>query len=295
MLLQIKEDGSLKNMAVSSYPEMTLFFTSINFPANDDLKDASITVSFRPPQGQERTIDIPLVPETSDLEVLDIDMHKSPTKAHNMGSHYNDWLSDCFGYKVVLAYLGSNVRQVLSTTSNKQQTSGSWLSSMTSMLPTSLGELGNEEQKTITFADCAPFLIVSETSIKDVSKRLPDGEEFDISKFRPNIVVSGADEVWEEDYWAEMTVGGVTIDLIHNCARCKSINIDYATGKAGTGEAGQMLKKLQSDRRVDAGSKYSPIFGRYSFPDNKSDGKSIAVGDEVVITQRNAERSRWGE
>ena len=98
------------------------------------------------------------------------------------------------------------------------------------------------------------------------------------------------------DYWSELhTSSDVKLHLVQNCVRCVSLNIDYSTGKPGQGESGKVLKKLQSDRRVDKGSKYSPVFGRYAFLGKGGEGKVMAVGDEVTITQRNAERTTFGE
>lgn len=56
-----------------------------------------------------------------------------------------------------------------------------------------------------------------------------------------------------------------------------------------------MLKKLNTDRRVDPGSKWSPVFGRYSFVHPHSDGHVINVGDDVVVSRRNAEKTRFGK
>jgi uncharacterized protein YcbX len=137
-----------------------------------------------------------------------------------------------------------------------------------------------------------------------VSKRLPDREEADVTKFRPNIVVEYTEEekaditgslAWDEDYWRELNVsaggGLVTLILTQNCARCVSLNIDYATGRPGTGESGSVLKKLMKDRRVDPATKYSPVFGRYGFVKEEGIGATLAVGDEVVISERNPERT----
>ena len=116
----------------------------------------------------------------------------------------------------------------------------------------------------------------------------------DISKFRPNIVVDGAPAEWEEDFWAEILVGKSRIFLVHNCNRCQSINVDYMTGQFGVGESGSILKKLQKDRRVDKGAKYSPIFGRYGFLDMSNDGALISVGDEVTVARRNTQHTVFG-
>lgn len=130
--------------------------------------------------------------------------------------------------------------------------------------------------------------MTSRASLRDVSGRLPQGEDVNMINFRPNIVVDddndGDDAIdssrdgtplqaWEEDYWAELLVGGggggggreTRLALTANCARCISINIDYETGRPAEGQRGSVLKKLMRDRRVDSGNKWSPIFGRYAF------------------------------
>ena len=76
-----------------------------------------------------------------------------------------------------------------------------------------------------------------------------------------NIVVDG-DVAWDEDFWTELQVhsgdkqaaAAPRLALTANCGRCRSINIDYDTGRVGEGEAGTLLKKLMKDRRVDAGN-----------------------------------------
>jgi len=295
MILKVLENGDLKNMAVASFPEMTLFHTSINASENGGEVEGSITITFKPPQGEQRSLDVALTPETGHLEEIDITMHLSPTKAFKMGQKYNAWLSDCFGYEVILAYLGGNLRDVRMTSNlDRPKASTGWLSTLSSRATELAFGTGDSGRSQITFADCAPYLIVSEKSMEDVHSRLPDGQEMDITKFRPNIIVSGAEEIWEEDFWGQLTINNDTkIDCEHNCARCKSINIDYATGQPGTAEAGSILKKLNSKRRVDGGAKWSPIFGRYSFLQPGSEGHVIRVGDEVTVSKRNSERTRF--
>jgi uncharacterized protein YcbX len=260
MLLKVLDDGTYKNMLVSGFPEMTLFLTSIKFPSSEATKDGEITVTFSPPNAEKKTITIPLQPDASTLEPVDVNMHSSPTKARNMGAKYNDWFSACFGFPVVFAHVGENLRPVLfaKSTNSQPAKSTSWLSSITStVLGSSSTEDKENQDRKIAFQDCAAFLVVTEDSLKAVSDRLPEGEEMDITKFRPNIVLSGAEKAWDEDFWAEVQVGNgdsdgdVKIELQHNCIRCKSINIDFETGKPGTGKAGEVLKLMQKDRRVD--------------------------------------------
>ncbi|KAF2478105.1 MOSC domain-containing protein [Lindgomyces ingoldianus] len=290
MLLKVIP-GGCENMAVSSFPEMVLFLTDISYPEDDDKSGGTLSVRYKTPGSADTEpkdiLRIPLHPDTQDLEMFEVHMHDSPTKAFKMPSQYSSWFSSRFGYEVVFAYLGGNLRDVL-WEEMKPAKGNSWLSTLSSSI---LGGSNSREQ--ITFADCSPYLIVSKTSLGDVSSRLPDGEEMDMTKFRPNIVLDGAEKAWEEDFWGKVKVNNVEFTLAHNCVRCKSINVDYNTGQPGTGESGSVLKKLQKDRRVDTGARWSPVFGRYSFLNSKNGNVVLRVGDEVSVTQLNPERTVW--
>jgi uncharacterized protein YcbX len=296
-------NGGLENMTITYYPELALFLQSINQSAG------TFTVIFSPPNGKRKSLDIPLEPDVGHLEQLNVILHSSPTKAFKMESRVNAWFSECMGYQVLLAYLGPNRRPVLGNVSpnavqNKPPTSTSWMSSITSSIPNVMGAKAQDEG--ISFADIAAYLVVTEESLQDVSSRLQDGTKMDITKFRPNIVLSGAKQAYEEDYWGGIIIKSspkntkasppaAEIALTHNCGRCVSINIDYSTGQAATGEAGSVLKKLMKDRRVDKGNKYSPIFGRYGFLKSAEAGRIIAVGDEAQISKINEERTTFGK
>lgn len=356
ILLKIhkNENGteSLQRMQLSRFPEMCLFLTNIVFPTEDEA--GKIIVTYQPPGIEDnydpcvKTLEVPLQPSVENLKKVNINLHSSPTEGYDMGSHYNDWFSSCFGYSVVLIYLGGNSRRVLgsfapSLSLAHRERSQSLLASMrlliillsmtfifvwvgncglfhdtTKMLLSSLGGLvvlsasflvwqfklipfipwgtAQDEEERITFSDSAAYLVVSETSLHNVSARLAGDEEMDITKFRPNVVVQGADAAFEEDFWAELAIGKSRIRLLltANCLRCQSINVDFATGKFGTGDSGSVLKKLMKDRRVDKGAKYTPVFGRYSFISRDSDNEPIRVGDEVALSRTAPERTVFG-
>lgn len=171
----------------------------------------------------------------------------------------------------------------------------SWLSK-TLATPTSyVKNLFAIDDNGLTFADVAPYLVVTSTSHNAVSTLLPAGESMDIRKFRPNVIISNAAQPYDEYFWGEITISNANIILTQNCARCQSINVDFDTGKPGTGETGTMLKKLMKDRRVDKGTKYSPVFGRYGFASPKSEGVLISVGNSVEVSKRNKERTTFGK
>ncbi|EME81544.1 uncharacterized protein MYCFIDRAFT_183361 [Pseudocercospora fijiensis CIRAD86] len=272
MLLHVDKDkdGSTiyKNIHVALYPESILFHPSLD--TNADL----IRIDFKPPSGREhKTLHFPLQPVIEDLQPIPIEMHLSEVHAYKMPQKYSDWFSSCYGFEVALVYLGPHYRATRMTTAPIPSKPTGWLSTITATATSYLPFPSNQKNPTttttnlLTFNDCAPYLVCSSKSMEDVTSRLSsDQENLDIQKFRPNILVSGAEKAWDEDFWSQITISGQTkIECIHNCGRCQSINIDYTTGKLGEKESGQVLKKLQRDRRVDVGMKYSPIFGRYSF------------------------------
>jgi uncharacterized protein YcbX len=314
-------------MAVATYTEMCLFITSFQTEGsdNDDQVYKNFVVHYakdhvfdHPDQRLESTDDlvIALDPETQNLEEIEINMHYSPVIGYDMGGKYNSWFSERFGYEVKLVYIGKNHRKVLGnvppgitteqalTLGQQKESSSSWLGSITSTATLILKSITGGEQvdgvdQGIAFSDVAPYLVINTKSWEDASRRL-EGVEMDISKFRPNIIVEGADQEWEEDFWAELGFGidETRMILTQNCARCNSLNVDFETGKVAEGEGGKMLKKLQSDRRVDKGAKYSPVFGRYGFLARTPEGKDapvLKVGDEVQVLKRNTERTRFGK
>ncbi|KAE8348615.1 serine hydroxymethyltransferase-domain-containing protein [Aspergillus coremiiformis] len=331
MLLKVNQgdDGfeTLQNMHVPHFPEMSLFLTDITFPTGRKT-DGEIIVTYRPPGVKDnhdprvKTLKIPLEPDVRGLEELSITMHQSRTDGYHMGSMYNDWFSQCFGYQVVLVYLGPHWRRVLGSfppaksqahreqatplisTRSSHISSFIWLSLATTTIAVLLALGANRyragggttEEERITFADTAPYLMISETSVDAVSARLAGDEKMDLTKTRPNIVISGAETAFEEDFWAELSVrDNIRLLLTANCIRCQSLNVDYTTGKMGTGENGTIFKKLMKDRRVDKGARFSPVFGRYTFLDQGSEDASIRVGEEVIVSRRAEKRTTYGE
>ena len=314
-------------MTITYYNELSLFHQAID--AERNILQVTYKPSTSPSASEEeegeneevgtRCVEIALEPATDGLKTISVDMHGSPTQAYVMDEETNRFFSDCLGYEIILTCLGPHRRKVLgniapgNTTSTSTSTvdsdvsTQSWLGSMVRGLPSLMGMAaaaaaaaakGDEvDEGTITFADIAPYLVVTQESLDDVSRRLQDGLEMDVTKFRPNIVVEGAEQAWDEDYWGGITItaagegGGEQSELVltSNCARCVSVNVDYSTGRPATGDEGSVLKKMMRDRRVDAGTKWSPIFGRYGFL--KGGERGVKIGDEVLVSKRNSDRT----
>ncbi|KAI2473030.1 MOSC domain-containing protein [Annulohypoxylon bovei var. microspora] len=366
MLLKVEAGGrGHTNIQTAYFPECALFHQALD----DD--DRHVVVTYRvppaplfPPTPEQRgELRVPLDPALDESRVVDVKLFGSATTAYRVGEPYDAWFSSCFGYPVVLVHIGENRRPVLAHSPPAppppSPPSKSWLASVASYVPfTSQWPPLEDEEATgesssggggLTFNEAAPFLVTSKASLRDVSARLPEGEEMDMIKFRPNIVVDlvpdpspprpspsspaangnpGEGEetltAWDEDFWSELEIRSThRLALTANCARCISINIDYGTGRPGAGQSGSILKALMRDRRVDAGNRWSPIFGRYAFllppntptpthtlangPNNSSSSSrvpeqgeapedlfaDVAVGDEVKVTRRISSRDVW--
>ena len=84
-------------------------------------------------------------------------------------------------------------------------------------------------------------------------------------------MVSGA-EAFEEDTWARVRIGEVTLRAVKPCLRCVITTVDQAAGLFAGPEP---LRTLATFRRKDEGV----AFGQYYRPE--SPGVAIRVSDEV--------------
>ncbi|PWW76892.1 hypothetical protein C7212DRAFT_279195 [Tuber magnatum] len=281
-MLQKLDGNSYKSMQIAHFPQLSLFHTSFEGEGG-----TTLVVRYSPPQGESKELLIPLRPDTTGLLTREIVLHSSGCLGHDMGDEFSEFFSGCLGFPTRLVYLGSSRRPVVGNIAPMERTD-----TTAGSLP---GTRATQRKKVeISFADCAPIMITNLASLRCVDEMI--GEGMDVTKFRPNMVVAGEDgeEVarWEEDFWGELLFGGdKRITLTGNCPRCTSINVDYATGSFVPADK-QPLKKLMKDRRVDPGMKYSPVFGRYGiFLDIPASGVYFSVGEKVVVSKRNSERS----
>ena len=86
-----------------------------------------------------------------------------------------------------------------------------------------------------------------------------------MERFRPNIVVSGCSQPFEQDTWKRVRIGGATFRLVKGCSRCKITTTDQRTGVAGglkgaDGVTPEPLATLQEFR--EKGAKGNVYFGQ---------------------------------
>mmetsp|Transcript_9408 Transcript_9408/g.23976 ORF Transcript_9408/g.23976 Transcript_9408/m.23976 type:complete len:343 (+) Transcript_9408:31-1059(+) len=82
------------------------------------------------------------------------------------------------------------------------------------------------------FSDGYPILVTNQASMDDLNAKMKTPLPMD--RFRPNVVVEGADP-WDEDTWLAKTIaiGTSTFLVAKPCARCKMPTICQSTGTVG--------------------------------------------------------------
>lgn len=118
-------------------------------------------------------------------------------------SAVNDWLSDQLAAPVRLVYYPYTSRRPVDPT-----------------------YASNNES--VSFADGFPLLIIGQASLDDLNSRLPEPVSMD--RFRPNIVIEGADP-FAEDAWKTLQIGGVELSLVKPCSRCVIPSIVQSSGE----------------------------------------------------------------
>jgi len=78
------------------------------------------------------------------------------------------------------------------------------------------------------FSDGFPFLLIGQASLDDLARRV--GRPLEMLRFRPNLVVSGA-EPYAEDGWKLIRIGQLTFRVVKPCSRCVIPTLDPATGE----------------------------------------------------------------
>lgn len=130
---------------------------------------------------------------------------------------------------------------------------------------------GNDE---VRFQDGFPLLLATESSLADLNRRL--AEPVTMLRFRPNVVIAGDLQPFEEDTWSEINVGGIPCHVVKPSARCVIVNVDPATGRPTNKEP---LRTLASYRSVNN----KPLFAQNLIPAVTG---TIRVGDEVSVLNK---------
>ncbi|WP_028693811.1 MOSC domain-containing protein [Pseudomonas cremoricolorata] len=78
------------------------------------------------------------------------------------------------------------------------------------------------------FPDGFPLLLIGQGSLDELNRRI--GRPMHMLRFRPNLVVEGA-EPFAEDRWRRIRIGDITLRLLKPSVRCILTTLDPATGQ----------------------------------------------------------------
>ncbi|XP_025955660.1 molybdenum cofactor sulfurase isoform X3 [Dromaius novaehollandiae] len=179
-------------------------------------------------------------------------------KTYDCGERIADWLSMFLGRSCRLIRQSSDIKN------NRHQKNTKGLAPATSI--------------SLSLVNEAQYLLINVASIlhlKDhISARLEEPLEIEelIRRFRANLVIS-APESFEEEEWAEISIGSLRFQVVGPCSRCQIICIDQQSGEQNK----EFLQSLSAAR----GRKTN--FGVYlmnqplhsSFPDILSVGSQV--------------------
>ncbi|GIV45998.1 MAG: hypothetical protein KatS3mg036_0816 [Ignavibacterium sp.] len=125
------------------------------------------------------------------------------------------------------------------------------------------------DEHIVGFADGYPFLIIGQSSLDDLNRRLEN--PLPINRFRPNLVFSGG-QPFEEDNWKDFFIGKIKFRAVKPCARCVITTTDQQTAE----RSNEPLRTL-STFRIN-GNKV--LFGMNLVAYNS--GK-VKVGDNITL------------
>jgi uncharacterized protein len=192
------------------------------------------------------------VPLPNGRDRIDCRVHGKPIDAALAGADAHTWFAKATGADVRLVYLDDPTQR-----------------------PTN--PLFTTPDDRVSLADGYPLLLSNEASLNALNDHIAEGPLADdgplpMVRFRPSIVVRGADP-WTEDDWRAIRVGGARFRVVKGCDRCVLTTLDPWTGAGGK----EPIATLARHRAWDG----KTWFGMFLVPDTP--GARIAVGDDVEV------------
>lgn len=131
----------------------------------------------------------------------------------------------------------------------------------------------------VSFADGFPLLVTNVASLAKLSEHFPPNVKIEMERFRPNIVLEGA-EPFEEDVIHELKIGNTVLEFVKPCSRCKMTTIDQIEGVSPSNEP---MKTMGKVRRGKGNGLQGVFFGQNAVTRMLG---TIKVGDEVEVLSK---------
>ncbi len=141
-------------------------------------------------------------------------------KAHHINTAIDNWFSEFLGIDCQLVYMPEMA-----------------------LRPVDPDYAIHAKDDIASFSDGFPNLVISEASLEDLNRRVDI--ELSMSRFRPNIVLSGC-EAYEEDILKHFQINQIDFYAVKPCSRCIITTIDPQTGEKQSREP---LKTLAQYRK----------------------------------------------
>ncbi|CAG5124320.1 unnamed protein product [Candidula unifasciata] len=204
-------------------------------------------------------IRVPLYPKLDRKKVVPCRVWKSQLEAQDCGDEVASWISEYLSEDLRLLVLVPGLEMRQSPTANAISTDK------------------------VAFPDESPYHIITEESLANLVSRIepsPDGQ-ITVKNFRPNIVIQGTKEPWDEDNWSHLRIGNnLKMRVLAPCDRCLLTTVNPSTRDRRSDE--EPLKTLRTFRMFPEVSK-APLFGVFAGVDVES---TIRIGDPVYAVRK---------
>jgi len=242
-----------------------VFMTQRQFPRMATIKVEVTGDGLRVTGKTAGEMNIPFKPDIG--EQVRVTIWNSVCDAEIYNGPVSEWFSDVLGTNCQLVYMPDTSRR-------------------------SVNPLFNKNDDVVSFADGYPLMVLIEASLADLNERIMDADEgvldpLPMNRFRPNLVVSGAD-AFAEDNWQKIRVGDAVFRSTKPCERCVITTVDQSRGEfvgkepLKTLASYRIAKNVMPDRCESLGlNETAVIFGQNLIPE--SIGGTVSVGDVIEI------------
>ncbi|MDB4927212.1 MOSC N-terminal beta barrel domain-containing protein [Mucilaginibacter sp.] len=189
------------------------------------------------------SINIPLI--TVKQQLIAVTIWDDTCIAQLVSDEIDNWFTNILGINCRLVYMPDNTKRL----TDPQYT--------------------NEDSIT-SFSDAYPFMIIGQSSLNDLNKRLSNAVS--MNRFRPNIIFTGG-EPYQEDVMNSITINNVNFNGVKLCARCNIISIDQSDASNSKEPAKTLASYRTKNNKIYFGQNLI-----HSGPGN------IAVGDELLVS-----------